>query len=372
MLEFIGLAIIFASTSIVRADVDVTLGSIERTTRLFAFPNNCDAICFRNWTLEQTIEHYLTQSVQRDGYNKANVSVKVDNHQIHVAISGVPDDYGKPLEALLAAGDLACKDAVKMNADGKWAYNWRLFVPLGMALKNRKSVQLLHFPPDYSLTREHDYLKSATSDRWAMLLTANGIPSEQTPAYQTIIDIAPIAAPSTAGKDLEGVYDYFTDYQITMVKELSQTTTGVVLPMVAFGEPVRKWIKQQYNVTIGVLGLGEISPIKGVMVPILGSNHPSKIWYAADPKEHDGDESKADAAGLKIMGDDLSVACWQARLGSTPGSDPEAQLKSCKEIWQVQQWERTCELFYTSIRKLTIEQAKAKCLKKILKKNILI
>jgi len=264
----------------------------------------------------------------------------------------------------LEAGDLAYKGAVKLNADGKWAYNWYLFLPLGMALENRKSVQLLHFPPDYSLTRAQDYLESATSDRWAMLLTANGIPTEQTPGYQTIIDIAPIAAPSSAGKDLEGVYNYFTDYQITMVKELSQTATGNTLPMVAFGAPVRKWIKQQYGANISVLGLAVISPTKGVKVPVLGSNHPSNIWYAADPKEYGGDEAKADTVGLKVMGEDLIAACWQAGMGSKPGSDPEAQLKSCKQIWQVIRQEKTCELFYTSIRKLTTEQANAKCLKK--------
>ena len=105
--------------------------------------------------------------------------------------------------------DRAYTGASKLNADGKWAYSWYLFLPLGMALENRKSVELLHFPPDYSLTQAQDYLRSNTTDRWATLLTDNGIPAEQTPAFQTIIDIAPIAAPSNAGSDLEGVYDYF-------------------------------------------------------------------------------------------------------------------------------------------------------------------
>ena len=135
----------------------------------------------------------------------------------------MPNGYEKPLAALLDAGDLAYNGASKLNADGKWAYSWHFFLPLGMALENRKSVELLHFPPDYSLTQAQDYLKSATTDRWATLLTVNGIPAEQTPGYQTIIDIAPIAAPSNAGKDLEGVYDYFKDYQTTMVKQVSQT-----------------------------------------------------------------------------------------------------------------------------------------------------
>jgi hypothetical protein len=345
------------------ANVDLKLGSTERVTRLFAYPNNCNVVCFRNWTLEQTVEHYLTQSVQRDGYSTAKVRVKTDNGQLYADISGVPKGYEKPLSALLNAGDLAYTGAKKLNVDGKWAYSWYLFLPLGMALENRKSVELLHFPPDYSLTQAQDYLHSATTDRWATLLTDNGIPADQTPGYQTIIDIAPIAAPASAGKDLEGVYDYFKDYQTTMVKEVSQNARGATLPMVAFGAPVRNWIKQQYGPTVNVLGLATISPSAGVKVPVLGSNHPSYIWYAANPESYTGDDAqaKADAAGLKVMGQDLSAACWQAGMGSKPGTDPTAQLKGCTQTWQVTQKEKTCELFYTSIRNLTPEQAVAKC-----------
>jgi hypothetical protein len=364
MLKLTGLTLAaLALSATAHADVDLRLGSTERVTRLFAYPNNCNVICFRSWSLEQTVEHYLTQSVQRDGYSAAKVRVKTDNHQLYADISGVPKGYEKPLAALLDAGDLAYTGAKKLNADRIWAYNWYLFLPLGMALENRKSVELLHFPPDYSLTQAQDYLRSATTDRWATLLTDNGIPANQTPGYQTIIDIAPIAAPASAGKDLEGVYGYFKDYQTTMVKEVSQNANGAALPMVAFGAPVRNWLKQQYGVTVDVLGLATISPKKDLNVPVLGSNHPSYIWYAANPDSYTGEDAqaKADAAGLAVMGQDLSAACWQAGMGSQPGSDPAAQLKSCTQTWQVTQKEKTCELFYTSIRDLTPEQAVAKC-----------
>jgi hypothetical protein len=345
------------------ADVNLKLGTTERVTRLFAYPNNCNVICFRNWTLEQTVEHYLTQSVQRDGYGDAKVLVKTDNGQLHAEIIGVPDGYEKPLAALLDAGDLAYNGASKLNADGKWAYSWYLFLPLGMALENRKSVELLHFPPDYSLTQAQDYLRSATTDRWATLLTANDIPAGQTPGYQTIIDIAPIAAPSNAGKDLEGVYGYFKDYQTTMVKEVSLNASGAALPMVAFGTPVRNWIKEQYGQTVNVLSLVQITPDNGVKVPVLGSNHPSYIWYAADPASYTGSDAqaKADAAGLKVMGQDLSAACWQATMGRQPDSNPDLELNTCRQTWQVAQKEKTCELFYTSIRNLSPQQAVGKC-----------
>ena len=350
-------------STVAHADADLKLGSTERVTRLFAYPNNCNVICFRNWTLEQTVEHYLTQSVQRDGYSDAKVQVKTDNDQLYAAITGVPRGYEKPLAALLDAGDLAYTGASKLNADGKWAYSWYLFLPLGMALENRRSVELLHFPPDYSLTQAQDYLKSATTDRWASLLTVNGIPAEQTPAFQTIIDIAPIAAPSNAGKDLEGVYSYFNDYQTTMVRNVSLHSSGETLPMVAFGSPVRNWIKQQYGATVNVLGLATISPSDGVKVRVLGSNHPSYIWYAADPASYSGNDAKAkaDAAGLKVMGQDLSAACWQAVMGRQPDSNADIELKTCTQTWQVAEKEKTCALFYTSIRNLTPGQAAAKC-----------
>ena len=364
MLKLAGLTLAALTLSAAaHADVDLKLGSTERVTRLFAYPNNCSVICFRNWTLEQTVAHYLSQSVQRDGYTNAKVLVKNDNDQLYAEISGVPKGYDKPLTALLDAGDLAYNGARKLNADGKWAYSWYLFLPLGMALENRKSVELLHFPPDYSLTQAQDYLRSNTTDRWAALLTDNGIPADQTPAYQTIIDIAPIAAPASAGKDLEGVYDYFKDYQTTMVKQVSQNASGAVLPMVAFGAPVRNWIKQQYGATVNVLGLATISPSAGVSVPVLGSNHPSYIWYAADPSNYTGDDAqaKADAAGLKVMGQDLSAACWQAGMGSKPGTDPKTLLNSCTQTWQVTQKAKTCELFYTTIRNETVAQADKTC-----------
>ncbi len=364
MLKLAGLTLAALTLSAAaHADVDLKLGSTERVTRLFAYPNNCSVICFRNWTLEQTVAHYLSQSVQRDGYTNAKVLVKNDNDQLYAEISGVPKGYDKPLTTLLDAGDLAYKGASKLNADGKWAYSWYLFLPLGMALENRKSVELLHFPPDYSLTQAQDYLRSNTTDRWAALLTDNGIPADQTPAYQTIIDIAPIAAPASAGKDLEGVYDYFKDYQTTMVRQVSQNASGAVLPMVAFGAPVRNWIKQQYGATVNVLGLATISPSAGVNVPVLGSNHPSYIWYAADPSNYTGDDAqaKADAAGLKVMGQDLSAACWQAGMGSKPDTDPKTLLNSCTQTWQVTQKAKTCELFYTTIRNETVAQADKTC-----------
>ena len=360
LISTLGLLILAANA---QADVRIALGSPTRVSQLFAYPNNCSAICYRNWSLAETVEHYLDQSVQRDGYPAAKVDVSDKNGELYATISGVPDNYGKPLEQLLAAGDLAYQGASKLNADGKWQYDWYFFLPLGMALEIRRSVELLHFPPDYSLTQAQDYLESKTTDRWAELLEQNGVPLAQTAAYQTIIDIAPIAAPASAGSTLADTYSYFQPYQTNMVAQLTSRADSQVpsLPMVAFGGPVRDWVHQQYGVTLGVLGLGQITPVAGRSVAVLGSNHPSYIWYAADPENYGGDQQKADQAGLKVMGQDITAACWQADMGRNPGADAAATLNSCTQKWQVSDQLQTCELFYTSIRDLTPAEAQAKC-----------
>ncbi|CAE6907413.1 hypothetical protein ACI2KX_06965 [Ectopseudomonas khazarica] len=339
----------------------VDLGDSQRVSRLFAYPNNCNVICYRDWTLEQTVEHYLRQSLDRDGYPQASVNVVRHGERILADFKGAPDGYGKPLQQLLDAGDLAYKGASQLNSDGKWQYNWYFFLPLGMALENRKSVELLHFPPDYSLTQAQDYLRSNTTDRWASLLSYNGVPAQQTPAYQTIVDIAPIAAPASAGSTLEGVYSYFNTYQQRMVGELTAGKGDGTLPMVAFGSPVRNWIKQQYGVTLPVLGLGQITSAPGQQTSVLGANHPSYIWYAADPDNNQGSEAKANATGIKVMGQDLSAACWQAGMGQNPGNDPQQTLTSCTQKWQVTDKQQTCELFFITVRNLKPEDAKAQC-----------
>ena len=42
-------------SAVVHADVELDLGTPQRVTQLFAYPNNCSVICFRPLTLEQII-----------------------------------------------------------------------------------------------------------------------------------------------------------------------------------------------------------------------------------------------------------------------------------------------------------------------------
>ncbi|MGH8405856.1 MAG: hypothetical protein ACRESL_10240, partial [Pseudomonas sp.] len=45
-------------------------------------------------------------------------------------------------------------------------------------------------------------------------------------------------------------------------------------------------------------------------------------------------------------------------------------LKGCMNTWQVTRKEQTCELFYTSIRELTPDQANAKCAQPAIKTQL--
>jgi hypothetical protein len=64
---------------------------------------------------------------------------------------------------------------------------------------------------------------------------------------------------------------------------------------------------------------------------------------------------------LKVMGQDLSAACWQAGMGQKPTNDPAALLKQCSTNWQVTHKVETCTLFFTTVRNMTPDQAAAKC-----------
>jgi len=48
-------------TEAASADVTIRLGDRRRVTDLYSFPNNCSSVCYRPWSIEQTVE-------RRDGY----------------------------------------------------------------------------------------------------------------------------------------------------------------------------------------------------------------------------------------------------------------------------------------------------------------
>lgn len=345
----------------------VYLGGEARVKALYSWPNTCsDVSVCGGPSVEETVKHYLEQGLKRDGYTDSTVAVRRSGSGYQAVFTGAAQKtYPKAVTSFLAAGDKALATAREIaaskTADGKsqWPYTWRFFLPVGLAMVNNPTVELLHFPPDYSLTDKQDYLNSATTDRWAMLLAQNGIPADKSPAYQAIIDINPIAAPASDGSKLEGVEGKFTSYITDMLGQWTNNpaTPYYGKPMVAFGSPVRQWLATQYGLKLQVDQVGLLSLPSGV-VPVIGANHPSQIFYTAwndtTPKTENFDK------GMQVMTQDLIAACWQARMGQAPQSDPQAIATDCTRYW-VTNNKQVCTLLETTIYNKTPEQAQAIC-----------
>jgi phosphatidylserine/phosphatidylglycerophosphate/cardiolipin synthase-like enzyme len=307
-------------------EVRFDLGNLSNLTDLYSYPNSSNGM-----TLEQTIEHYLTQRLERDGITSASGVVDKDGSTYETILRGdsaVINDYATTIPAFLSAGMLAVNAVDDLQDDGIWnSAEWRFFLPLGLATENQRSVQLLHFPPDYSLT-EQDYLNSSTSQRWESLLIINGVAQPEASLFETILDIAPIAAPASEGSSLDGTYTYFEPYVLDMLKVLTKSGElgNNALPIVAYGSPVRTWLSDHYNLTnFGVNSVAEIELEPGVFAPVIGANHPSYIWYSTQTSR---------AHAFDVMEQDLISACWQHAIGDNVTLDPAVQMSTCTTQWQ--------------------------------------
>ena len=131
------------------------LGSTEKLTSLYSYPNSYDD---NDTTLEQTVEHYLSQSLDRDLTINGRADVTIDGDTYNVIISGDGEhvtNYEKQINSFLTSGRLALQAVSNLKRDKIWNENdWRFFLPHGLSITRQRSVQLLHFPPDYSLTEQ--------------------------------------------------------------------------------------------------------------------------------------------------------------------------------------------------------------------------
>ncbi len=314
----------------------VVLGSRADVMNVYAYPNNCGRVCFIPQTLEGTVSLYLGQSVNRDGFLDAEVEVTCDDICTVTLTGTVPSAYPIRIKDFFDIGLEAFGNASKINQNKKWHYDWRFFLPVGLPLLNHRSVQLLHFPPDYTLEEKQDYLDSKTSNRWESLLKANGVPASELELYEAIIDISPIAAPASAGKSLENTYDYFVPYVRNMLNFLltDDSDDSDTRPLVAYGSPVRKWVEKEFNIKNFKVNTAVSLNLSGQKkIPTLGANHPSFIWYAVEDWCHKSDE-KSHAWALRVMEQDMISACWQAKMAENRDADIHKTLDSCTDYWE--------------------------------------
>ncbi len=328
----------------------VPLGSSSALTQLYSYPNKPGG----SESLADTIAHYTTQTTQRDGMPNLTVGVERSGDQYSARIKSSyyrVFDYKERLPAFLAIGQKAVDATAQLRKDGKWNdKEWRMYLPLGLAMVDQRSVQLLHFPPDYSLP-EQDYLGSKTSQRWESLLELNGVAAADVTRYEAIVDIAPIAAPASAGNSLEATYTYYAPYAHGMLEFLTKRQKGTARPVVAYGYPVRNWVQQQFGVALQVMQTGTIKFSDGVSATIIGANHPSYIWYAKD---------KGFAVAEQVMYQDLAAACWQATMGNNPEANPAQTATRCDSGWHARPTD-VCELTWQQAFDKTPQEAKQLC-----------
>ncbi|MCB6182613.1 hypothetical protein LIN78_03485 [Leeia sp. TBRC 13508] len=360
-------ALLLSTALVSFADTTIPLGTADNLTTLFTYPN-CQSSCPTPApTLADTIAHYLQQNIERDGQTTGKVTVTAKGNLYSATITGITDDYGNAfgvaLNQFLNAGNTAATAVSQIKTDNKWRSDWTFLLPLGLSLIEHPTVELLHFPPE-SVLQKQDYLNNPTTNRWAGLLVDNGVAATKADGYQTIVDIAPIAAPSDAGSEFTGIYPYFTPYIQQLLTNWTANDTVSSKPMVAFGAPARQWVVDQYKLSsLDVLQLAKVSiSANQPQVAILGSNHPSYIWYASDPKNYGGDMNQANTAGVAVMMQDLTAACWQAKMGQTPSADPSSTLISCQDNWMQTNAIDSCKLFFKTIRYYDDEKAAVACL----------
>ena len=70
--------------------------------------------------------------------------------------------------------------------------------------------------------------------------------------YQTILDILPIAAPLRDGKNFEGVYEYYQEYilellKLWVIRKKENHEAAPPCPIVAFRWPIRQWIQSTFE-----------------------------------------------------------------------------------------------------------------------------
>jgi hypothetical protein len=331
-------------------EASAPLGDEQALVQLYSWPNTPDS----PQSLTDTITHYTRQSAERDGMPNLAVTVWNDlgNYTATIRSSYWQVlDYSRRLPRFLAIGQMGVDATAQLKADGLWNdKEWRFFLPLGLALVEQRSVQLLHFPPDYSLP-DQDYLGSKTSQRWESLLQENGVAADEVTLYEAIVDIAPIAAPASAGKTLEATYPYYAAYARRLLEFLLQRDHGATRPVVAYGSPVRQWVQQQYGVALKVLDTGTLDLGNGTRAPVMAANHPSFIWYVKD---------QGFDAAEQVMYQDLIAACWQAAMGKNPDSDAALVKDTCNDSWH-ERPQAVCILTWEQAFDKSEDQARALC-----------
>lgn len=330
--------------------VRVALGDSASLAPLYAFPNPDTTL-----TLAGTIEHYLGQTVERDLVPGASVVV-LDSAGTYTALfigaSGQLTEYGTAVKRFHDNGRLALAIADSIRRAGGWGDEWTFFLPVGLAMINQVSVQQLHFPPTAALDR-HDYLNDSTSVRWGKLLAANGVDTTLLTLYERIVDADPIATGGAAGGDLP-IYAFaeYVDRQLELFVGADPDTT-LTRPVVVYGGDARDLIDSLYGIHLTVDSAVHVEVLETHRTPMIGANHPSYIMFF--------DTATTPYSTLdSVMIQDVTAACWQARLSADWNLPPQETADACREDWSDRPFD-ICVMIRNQVYHQRIPEAEAWC-----------
>ena len=369
--------------------VTITLGSARKLVDIFSYPNEPGS----TESLPETIEHWLNQTLARDGYaaKGACCSVAVNNGQYTLTIDGPSgvEAYAERLPVFLQheADALALTKSLKKQKrkqpwpawlgfpksaqyklwDPQNTGTWRFFLPFGMAMVNQKVLNFFHYPPLRLLEPMRDYLDDPVPVRLIELMEANGIKTEEEAwLYSTVMDGAPIAAPDDQGT----IYppsgkgaaahllpiEYYNDYQRAQVELLLNTCSGhdkYTIPIVVWGTPARETFPNVFpNKAFGKGKSAKVpnqkpvtmSIVKGKKTHVIGAGHPY-AFYAQGQTEVGAGSIKPEVYDslVQTMTRDLVTIRWQYELAQNPDQDPKAVLQACQDYWGGKQQQQQAE-----------------------------
>ncbi len=313
-------------------------------------------------TLADSVKRFTEESLARDGI-QATVAVSVADSQVTIAIDSadpaaaqyqtvLPQIMSDQVAGLGLKGAKACHDqgaacwnpagAQKAEANHTPSH-WAFYLPLGLPMVNQQTVMLLNYPPNDALCAT-DYLNNFTIDRWNWRLETVGIPTSETPRYETILDGHPIAAPGSGQSGyIRDTTSYFyskgqPNYNDAMLDTLMRPLdTSRTVPLQVAGSDARAIFAEMIGkkeLDPGDVGLWQRDGKR--TIPWVATNHPNVTNYQLCPNDPLKKCDPTYGCSDDLVADellDLQAICTLKQLAEDPSADPATTMKNCKKVW---------------------------------------
>ncbi|GAB2843069.1 hypothetical protein GCM10027277_08030 [Pseudoduganella ginsengisoli] len=339
-----------ASAAVVSYDI----GPISYINQLYTMTAPSSYASCKPATTTGTIECYLMESLKRDGIPVNSVTVapnaagtaytvSIDSNdpraqQYQAAQTTFLDNNhaGQALNGVTACeADQSCWQVQSAQNLKGCPGPWQFWLPLGLPMVSQKAVMMLHYPP-YTSFQAYDYLNNATLNRWERMLTTVGVPASQVNLYESIVDIAPIAAPGsgetaclTPGmseayfSNASANRNYITPMLTLLANPPVNASKQGTAPVLVFGsEPRQVWQDMYKLKSFNVLDVGTVTmPGDTKPTAYIAANHPIAAVY-------DTCTSTPNIITMEIQ--DLTTACFAQAMSADPTANPTAVRDACK------------------------------------------